>query len=100
MTIHTRPSTAGASNVQGTGPITIRVTATQLELMASLLFITKLGVRPYEQAAFELLTTIEEVLGQDIAADSFMVVAPEFDVIDDNCNVVATYEAENITIRV
>jgi hypothetical protein len=103
MTIRTRHSKDEMMmDAPGTGDILIRVSQHQLELIAAVLFVTKLGPRPYEQAALEMMSTIEDVFcdDPDAIANAFINVGADIDIVDDFGNVLNTLSADNIVIRV
>lgn len=96
MTIKTRrpPTAASGPEIIGTGPFVMAMTAEQLELLGSLLFLVKGGQSPYQAAAMELCDNLE-VLSCDVdfCLYSYESVMPTIEIRDvDTLDVIAIYD--------
>lgn len=97
--IRTRPNFGDSEPaVFGSGQYTIAITQEQLELIAAFTGMIKLGARPYENAAFDLLTTIEELTG-DVDFPSYAIneIQPTLRVRDPNdLSIIEAFDADTI----
>lgn len=61
----------------------------ELELIAAILWVTRLGkgVSPHRDAAFSLMTKIEELKGDKFCEDAAIDVDMKIDIIDSNGNI-------------
>lgn len=87
--------------VAGSGPYTMRVTYTQLQLLGALLHITSLGKTTYPQAAYELSTTVEDLMGDpDFGSDSFKAVHPKIVITNYDTNTSQHFDGGDAEIKV
>lgn len=71
--------------IAGTGDFIIAMSIDELILIGSLLSLVKLGQRPYQIAALNLMDTLEVLTAdQDFALTSLTEVQPTFEILDPN----------------
>ena len=54
----------------GAGAFAMRMSFEELEFIAGILHVTRLGTAQYQNAAYTLMTTIEDLFGSDFTTDS------------------------------
>jgi len=97
MTIRTRANPLDMTDmVVGHGPHIIAMSDEQLELLAALLGMVKLGsVRPHQIAALELLDSIETLTDDpDYPSRALALIQPMLEVYDDQYTMVRRYDAD------
>lgn len=98
MKIVSRPE----DQVAGEGPYSMRLSFEELELLAALLYVIRIGDDVYQHAALQLLTTVEELSDgdQNFLEDSANIVNMQFSVIDDDDDIIEQHSYENICIEI
>jgi len=96
MTIRTRPSQNGIEIAPGETLLILN--QEQVELIAALLCMVKLGHRPYQNAALELSEMLDELNGNvDFGLECLASVNPKFNILDpDTLDIVASYDDDDI----
>jgi len=102
MKIQSRPDEDSDTVIIGTGGSQLNLTDEQLELIAALVSSCRLGKGTYANAAFEIITQIEDVYGSDFLGDAYDTVDPHVTVEDDRGMIVfkSTPGDHYITIEV
>lgn len=98
MKIVSRPE----DQVAGEGPYSMRLSFEELELLAALLYVIRIGDGIYQDAALQLLTTVEELSDGDheFLEDSANIVNLTVSVLDDDDDIIEQHSYENICIEV
>lgn len=88
-------------DIVGSGPFLMRFDIEELQLIASLLFVTRLGKGDlYKEAAFRLMDNIDTMMGDDFMEESADDVNAYFSVVDDQDNILASHHFTDICIEV
>jgi hypothetical protein len=98
MKIQSRPEEA----VAGSGEFTLRMSFEELQLIGTLMYITRLGVGSvYKQAAAKLLDTITEIFDDDFFDESAMDVDLHISITsDEDDDIIGQYPCANVIIEV
>ena len=84
-------------NIVGTGDFIMALTSDQLELIGALIGMVKLGDRPYQEAAFEIIEMLSDLTGDDeFTSFCLGTVQPVLEVHDDDYDIIATYDDDHI----
>jgi len=82
--------------VIGTGNITLQLDSAELELIAALIYHTRLGQRtPYSVAAYTLLSKVTDTFGDDFCDDAAASVDLQVTIEDDQGGVVLSTKSGN-----
>jgi len=84
----------------GEGPYTIKMTAEELQFIGALTYNTRLGDGIYQEAAFKLTNTLEELFGEDFIQDASECVDFSMTIEDNRGNVLEQHHHSTITIEV
>lgn len=95
-------SRASSQIAGGQGILTSVLTVDELDLIAALLWATKLGsgVSPWRDAASALVGKIEQVTDNDFMQVAGEMVDPKFEILDDNGVVTETVSIIHVQICV
>jgi len=96
MKLSSRPD----AMVVGSGPYTMKFELQDLELIGALLFITRLGNGTYKMAAYNMINSIESLLGEDFLEEASANVTPVFSVVDDRGDIIEQHSHDDICIEV
>lgn len=96
MKLASRPE----ESVIGSGPYAIKLTFEQLQLISSVLYVTRLGTGQYQEAAFELLNTITDAFGDDFIEQSAIDVNLCVSILDDEGEALAEYPSDDFCLEV
>lgn len=97
MKISSRPA---STNAVSSSPL-LDLTLEELEYIGALLYITRLGKGTYANAAYTLLTRLEDALGEDFSQVAAGKVDAYFSVLEaDGCSIEIQHPASNICIEV
>ena len=96
MKLQSRPEEEPA----GTGPYALRMEYEELQYIGALLYITRLGQGPYKDAAFKLLSTLEEALGDEFIEEAAEQVDLSISVVDDDDAIKEQHHCSCICIEV
>lgn len=97
MKIRSRPDDDSEIAI-GSGEFLIAFSDEQLELIAALLWCTRLGNRPYEVAASEILDILEIVKGVNFPQNAFAAVCPKIAEINSNSSTIRTIHDFHIEV--
>ena len=84
----------------GDGEYTLKLTFEQLEFLASMAYLTRLGDGEYKAAVFDLINTLEEAFDEDFLEEAFDNVSPNFSVVDDGGDTIDSYHGNQICIEI
>jgi len=80
MKIVSRPE----ETVIGNGQFTIKLDLEEIQLMCAYLYITRLGDGTYKQAAYKLMTSLEDTFGSDFFEEACELVDMQISRVDDD----------------
>ena len=82
----------------GDGEFIIALTSNQLELIGAMMGMIKLGNRPYQKAAYEIICMLEDLTGDDeFTSFCLEAIEPILEVHDgDDYDVIAMYDDTHI----
>lgn len=84
----------------GEGAFTVRMDFEELQYIAALLWNTRLGDGVYQEAAYKLTETMEELFGDTFTEESSDAVNMSITVEDNRGNAIDQYHNTNIVIEV
>ncbi len=89
-------------DVAGSGPYLLHMTREQLELVAAVLYVTRLGVgSKYRQAASTLIDVVEEIFDGGFFEQASDAVNMHVSITENDGNtVVAQFDHKNVAIEV
>jgi hypothetical protein len=96
MKISSRPENEG----MGSGPYSLNLTYEELEYIAALLYVTRLGTEVYKTAAFNLLNAIEDGCGPDFVETAAGSVCAAVSILDDDGEVTQEIDSDHFCIEV
>ena len=99
--IRTRQDFEDDLAIAGNGEYVIARTLEERQLMSALVCMTKLGQRPYQKAAYNLLEAIEDLTDDsDFAVNALDDIAPVLEVIDPaDGSTAMTYDGEDFIFQ-
>ena len=84
----------------GQGEYLVRMDLAQLQFIGAMVYNTRLGPGTYKEAAYELVTVMDELFGDDFIQDAANTVNMSITVEDNRGNVIAEHSHDNICIEV
>lgn len=96
MKIISRPDDQPA----GEGAFTLKMDFEELQYIGAMLYNTRLGSSVYKEAAFKLVTTLDELFGDDFIQDASEAVDMNISIEDDRGNTIALHNNSNFCIEV
>jgi hypothetical protein len=97
MKIQSRPETA----VAGSGEFTLRMSFEELQLIATLMYVTRLGSGSvYRVAAAKLLDTISDIFGDDFFEESSNDINLHISITGDDDDIIEQIASSHIIIEV
>jgi hypothetical protein len=96
MKIISRPDDQPA----GEGAFTLKMDFEELQYIGAMLYNTRLGSSVYKEAAFKLVTTLDELFGDDFIQDASEAVDMNISIEDDRGNAIALHNNSNFCIEV
>lgn len=86
--------------IAGSGPYLMRMTYEELQFIAAMLYVTRVGHGIYQDAVFKLLNTVEEMTDEDFVEESSTDVCASFSVLDHRGDIIEQHSFDNICIEV
>ena len=97
MKICSRPQ----EDTLGEGQFTLKVDMAELELIGALVYVTRLGRgAPYKEAAYKLMTALEDEFGVDFTEDAANSVNLHVSKVDDCDTVIEQFHHSEIVLEV
>jgi len=98
MILSSRPEET--EDTVGSGPYLMRMEIEELQLLATFLWVTRLGKGPYKEAAFNLMNNIDALMGDDFMQEASEDVNMSISIVDDMDQVQSSHSYHEICIEV